>query len=470
MASKTNKDLIIEILLRLPVKSLIRLKCVCKYWSTLIRDFNFISMHFHHPSNIDHLFVQHYDYSTEKYTFALFPDETLANSWVDYHNLGDLQMPNQPGILGIFHGIIGLWDCNRIVLWNPAIREFRVLIIPIPDLPPDYYIFKHFAGFGLDPNTNNYKVVWIWEYGDEEYDLRRVVAVYNLYADSWRVFKVDLPSNIVHDLSSNTYMDGCIHDSSSNTYLNGFYYWMADYNYLITILTFDMDKEIFGDIPGPPLTKYNYGDIVLHNNSITLIHWDLRDVEKCLDIWVMKEERFWTKELTIGPLLDVDRPLGLWKNGEVFLETNTSELVLYNCYTQEMKVFQNRGNHDDLRTFIHDALKTFIYKKSLVSVKRANECHEGNNVFNMALIQDFFPSLYFVLYATHLRGSGGFFGGQITDSRSSHSAATLLALKVSEIVDERILVRIASKVRWSKELALRDFFLKILIFLSIQML
>ncbi|XP_059670675.1 F-box/kelch-repeat protein At3g23880-like [Cornus florida] len=251
MVSKNNddymlNDVITDILLRLPVKSLVGLKCVCKYWSTLIRNSSFISKHFHHHSNIGHLGVQHYDYSTEKYNFALFRNETVTNSSVEYHNLGDFQMPTQPGILGTFHGIISLYDRNRIASWNPAIREFKVLRIPEPEVPDFSYIFSHFSGFGLDPKTNNNKVVRIWEYGEQndgvEFD--RVAAVYNLYADSWRLFEVNLPP--INE----------VHDSLSNTYMNGFYYSMTYYHDIL-ILAFDMDKEILGHIPGPPLPKYN---------------------------------------------------------------------------------------------------------------------------------------------------------------------------------------------------------------------
>ncbi|XP_059670670.1 F-box protein At5g62510-like [Cornus florida] len=375
MASKNSndymkEDLIIEILLRLPGKSLMRLKCVCKYWSTLIKSSSFVSWHFHHHSNIGQLFVEHYDHSTEKHAFALFTDKTLANSWNEYYNLGDLQMPTNPGFLGILNGIIGLCVWNHIILWNPAIREFRFVPIPEPDLPIFTYHQRNFSGFGFDPITNNYKVVRIWAYGEhmDELQIDWLAAVYNLRADSWRFFEVDLPIT-----SEERY-------SLTNTCMNGFYYWMTYYNDVITIFTFDMDKEIFGDIPGPPVPIYYCGDIFLHNNSLTLIHSDFGD-ETFFDIWVMKDEGFWTKELTIGPFLDFDRALGFWKNGEIFLRTKTSDLVLYNCNTQEIKVFQLRG-------YCYGFPMISIYKENLVSIKRANEHEEQNNVFDLTQIQE----------------------------------------------------------------------------------
>ncbi|PHT83831.1 hypothetical protein T459_12274 [Capsicum annuum] len=46
------EDLILfNILLRLPVESLLRFKCVCKHWYALIKSPSFIEKHFHHKNN-----------------------------------------------------------------------------------------------------------------------------------------------------------------------------------------------------------------------------------------------------------------------------------------------------------------------------------------------------------------------------------------------------------------------------------
>ncbi|XP_061371685.1 F-box protein At1g15015-like isoform X2 [Gastrolobium bilobum] len=46
MESKLSWDVIQEILLRLPVKSLVRFKCVCKSWLSLISDSQFAKSHY----------------------------------------------------------------------------------------------------------------------------------------------------------------------------------------------------------------------------------------------------------------------------------------------------------------------------------------------------------------------------------------------------------------------------------------
>ncbi|CAI9113765.1 OLC1v1014434C1 [Oldenlandia corymbosa var. corymbosa] len=46
-------DLVVDILARLPVKCLMKLRCVCKYWRGLIRSPDFIDVHSKHPKNQD---------------------------------------------------------------------------------------------------------------------------------------------------------------------------------------------------------------------------------------------------------------------------------------------------------------------------------------------------------------------------------------------------------------------------------
>ncbi|KAL3520974.1 hypothetical protein ACH5RR_019123 [Cinchona calisaya] len=48
----------IEILLRLPVKSLIRLKCVCKSWCTLFQSPRFVAIHLRHAKNNERHFIK----------------------------------------------------------------------------------------------------------------------------------------------------------------------------------------------------------------------------------------------------------------------------------------------------------------------------------------------------------------------------------------------------------------------------
>ncbi|XP_059670629.1 putative F-box protein At1g32420 [Cornus florida] len=386
MASNSDKCLIskevtIEILSRLRVKSLIRFGCVCKYWNSLVRNSSFINKHLHHPNNISGLLVQHHNYNIEKYVFALFSDETLSSVPCSYHDINDLQMPSIPlAVIGPIDGIFCLftgWDPHRMAMWNPATKEFRTLTLPDFKVQPHFNPFYHNFGCGLDPITKDYKVIWMhYNWDDEkEYPYNpRIVAVYTLGTDSWRLFDFEMTECL------------SIHNSLCNTYMNGFYYWLADSNFgIYTLLSFDIRTENFKEIPVPPdISKSLWGDIAMYNGRIAMILYDpsYGVVEKYIYTWVMEEDDYWTKHLAIGPLLEIHRPLGIWKNGDLFLESDTAHLLLHDHITEEIKTLGPRGQQR--------CLEIYLYKESLVSVKGGNECKEVDNMPYLGRVQEFF--------------------------------------------------------------------------------
>ncbi|XP_059670653.1 F-box/kelch-repeat protein At3g23880-like [Cornus florida] len=370
-----SDEVTIEILSMLPVKSLIRYKCVCKKWYCLIQNSYFHAKHHQHHNHRARLLVLHYNNTTDKYAFALFPDETLASKPFIYNDMNDLQMPGYPGVFGPFNGILGLWVTDRLALWNPATREFKPLQVPKPNLPTDYSAYCDFFGFGLDPVTNYYKVVWIRYFKNEEYDNPYdpiIVSVYNLCTDIWRLFELDFSQ--------------CdfLHESLCNTYMNGIYHWLTtNKGKIYKILTFDMSNEIFRNIKAPPdIPESQCGYLAMYLDSIALLLYEEDAFEKHFDIWVKKDEECWTKEFTIGPISDVTRPLGFWKYNELFVELKTSNLVLYESETQEIKDLGPRGQDY--------CLSVFIYKESLVSVRGTNEGQEVGNASDMVQVQDLF--------------------------------------------------------------------------------
>ncbi|KAA8548018.1 hypothetical protein F0562_004447 [Nyssa sinensis] len=371
------EDVMIDILSRLPVKSLMRFRSVCKKWYALIRNPSFITKHCDHNNSGRGVVVYHYNYVMEKYDFAQLDENlTVPHVYQDYdypeHNIT---------LLGSFHGIICIFHWfPHLALWNPATREIRLLPTDHHNFPPHFFNFSHNIGFGLDPLTNDYKVIWMRLFWDEKIDTIHhptFASVYTLSTDSWRHLEVVLPSN------RRVFGRRAVRNSMGNTYLNGVYYWATyaddgtytypDQNYMI--LSFDMSNEIFGEMPGPPdicESLHEYAELTMYNGFIAMLIWCPNAVEKYFYIWVMKEEGLWTKELTIGPLQGVRSPLGFWKIDELFLENSTSQLVLYNLGTQEFVNLGFRGKEDNL--------EVLFYKESLVSIMGRNECHEGDIV------------------------------------------------------------------------------------------
>lgn len=351
------QDVLTEILLRLPVKSLLRFKCVCKYWYAVIGSPGFVRKHFNHENNRTRLLYYTSDNDREGVSFL--PDETLLgisspNDVIDY-----IQCPQiEAHLIGPIDGLFFVHKCGYdsaepMALWNPSTREFRPL--PMSPITPPYFYTEHTFGFGLDPLTGNYKVIWIrfMVYDRTGNPLPYfVVAVYTLGSDTWRY------------LDPLTHTTCSLHNSLSATCINGAYYWLVSYDHAKhSILAFDMRCEDFKHIEGPDHPEGKQGSLALCIDYIALFLCQTGVLfQSSIDIWVMKEEGCWDKLVIVEPSVEVSRPLGFW-NDEVFLESSSSELFLYKHDAHEIR---NLGIYGDNKA-------VFCYKESLLSVKVQNE-------------------------------------------------------------------------------------------------
>ncbi|KAK2967837.1 hypothetical protein RJ640_001779 [Escallonia rubra] len=85
------------------------------------------------------------------------------------------------------------------------------------------------------------------------------------------------------------------------------------------------------------------------------------------DIWLMIEygvAESWTKQFTIGPLVQVKRPILFWKH-ELLLEKANGQLVSCDLKSQRLKEFQVYGAQESFRAV--------AYSESLVSIKQASD-------------------------------------------------------------------------------------------------
>ena len=125
MSDYLPKEMELEILQRLPVKSLIRFRCVSKSWNSLITSSAFINSHLTRslslPSNSYKLIVRH----------------CLDNSYVNYFKLIDdnndsfdqIQNIEPPrwsrriqhfSLIGSANGLFSLFEQDCYILWNPS--------------------------------------------------------------------------------------------------------------------------------------------------------------------------------------------------------------------------------------------------------------------------------------------------------------------------------------------------------------
>lgn len=355
-------DVIVEILLRLPVKTLLRFKSVCKLWRALIGSERFIKQQYTWESNQERLLIRHYRPDEERYAYALYSDKMLSA----YEEPDHLQIPpSVASLMGPLNGVFCLISISgHMALLNPAMRQFRRLPSVPQNRQPHLSSYDDLLGFGVDPLTGDYKIVSIQYFWNEEMDAPHfpsLVSVYSSGTDSWRHFEdVDLVNS-----------SRCAYRSLCNTFLKGVYYWLTEFNESdVAILAFDICSEKFREIQVPDCIKSKEGDLALYGDSVALLSCDVDRVDKCVDIWLMDQDGCWTKSLTVGPFQDIKWPLCFWKSNELLLETESPLLTLYDVYTKKIRTVEARRKENGF--FIY---WIFAYKESLVSIQgNGNSC------------------------------------------------------------------------------------------------
>jgi len=344
MAKELPEDLVTEILVRLPIVSLLRFKCVSKSWYALITHQNFITKHLQHNNSNRNILLKMRDKITKDYVVSTLSYETLQLSRIQ---------PAPPSVFGIdWVSISIVGSCNGLVclhdqlekltvIWNPATKETKVVL---KSNLPRYPSVIDCIGFGFDAKTNDYKIINLLSPYDEPDSIRseKMIQseVYSLSADSWKQGDSPLCGTI----------DTCI--CGLNTYINGMASWEARVDDWEGVLSFDMSDEVFRKTQLPnDVLNHSERHFFLLNESIAMAVtilvedgiWDGHMWEICFDIWVLLEvgvKDSWTKLFSIGPSKEIERPLGFWKNESIFLVKHDRQLVLYDPLTKEMSNLQ----------------------------------------------------------------------------------------------------------------------------------
>lgn len=385
------KDVVREILLRLPPESLIRFKCVKRSWNELISDPAFVAEHLHYSNNKNNassspsLFVRCLRVHSllrreivQEFSMLNLLNEDCSddNGGVHHSVVENFTLPIVPGGESVrpvsqCDGIILLADRleNIVSLWNPAIREFKVLQ---NSCFADGFVVVG-VGFGKDCRANAYKAVRIVSSVNPNDVSPSRAEVYTLGSDSWREIK--MPIRV-----------GYIPSDCKQIYCKGVYYWWI-WNHKKMILSFDMCDEEFHEITVPvnvEMVEVDSCTLAVWNDSPALLFSPLqREVPKLIEMWVM-DDCFggvkgcfsWTKHLVFEAPSDISIPVAFRNGDELLMEktywksdrsvfsydVHTQMLVSYNLHTQKVRNLQFCG-------LLPASSLAFSYVKSLISVK-----------------------------------------------------------------------------------------------------
>ncbi|KAA8516864.1 hypothetical protein F0562_017318 [Nyssa sinensis] len=342
-------QVVTDILSRLPVKTLLRFRCVSKPWCALIDSPDFVKFHLKRSietkSNLSLILRCWNLYSVDL--------ESLDNALELDHPLKSDNYVTE--VLGSCNGLLCLANSEEdIVLWNPSIRKHRKLPVMPIELPPPEFCFCQFIvyGFGHDVVNDEYKLVRLVQfYGDDDDSFDSEVKVYNLKSNSWRRIP-DFPY----------YLRDVLGNGSNGMLVSAALHWVvtrepkSDTSNLIA--AFDIGTEEYRLVPQPEYSDENFlMDVGVLGGCLIIFCNYYSEV----DIWLMKEygvKESWTNlfsvsQPTVIRSFEYLNPIAYSKSGEeVLLEQDREKLLWYNLKNKTVKNVRIRGMPNSFSTDI----------------------------------------------------------------------------------------------------------------------
>ena len=365
------RDIILDILSRLPVTSLVQFRFVCRGWRLMAQDSLLASKHLCRTAQYNPCLILHCDYPIRnQISFVDISAESRDKDMVRKLTIPFWASMPEFEVVGSCNGLLCLADSlfkDAVYVHNPFTRDFKQLPKSL-QYPDQEVVF----GFGYHPMTEVYKVVKVVYYRNGYGGFSRFrritcsqseVQVLTLGSPTWR------------SLGKVSYQ---LDRWPSEALVNGRLHWVTRPRRYVTrfIVSFDLADEQFREIPKPDcggLSRCNYHLLVLGGCLSAAVH---RSNGK-LEVWVMKEydvKESWIKEFNIGAHLpkglkqDVNRPHRIWrnapkgrgvrilcllKNGEILLEYKGRVLVSYNPERGKFKDLTLKGLPNWFQTFVH---------------------------------------------------------------------------------------------------------------------
>ncbi|KAF9604188.1 hypothetical protein IFM89_003934 [Coptis chinensis] len=290
MSNVLPHEIYFEIFSRLEVRSLLRLKQVCKLWCNLIRDPIFVNIHMNRAKENENYGNLKYIYRRKDSSLFSFSSDDNVDRWRWMeHPFGSSS--KEIRVCYSCNGLLCL-TCNdknkTICLWNPVTRDHKVLPSPPTEDPPISFSSRpHLEyGFGYCRSTNDYEVVRVVSYCDYNTVHFSVAYVYSLAKDSWRKTQ-DGPC-----------ITGITGDGASGVLLNDSLHWIESHcSWNPRVVAFDIGGKEFRTVAPPDYKDSSFLKIAELGGMLGLLRYD-RSKESYLEGWVMKGyglRESWTK-------------------------------------------------------------------------------------------------------------------------------------------------------------------------------
>ncbi|RHN56341.1 putative F-box domain-containing protein [Medicago truncatula] len=377
-----HDDLFTQVLLLLPVKSLMQLKCVCKSWNTLISGPTFVELHLQQSQRRKRQLLLTYvlSYDDNRWFVPLSICRLLSNTSITL-DCRRLMYTDCSEVVGSCNGLICLLgrsaNKHRAIwfrVWNPATGNISEKLGSLNKPRKRGSSMLRYT-FGYDISTGSYKVVG--------FDTREV-KVFGLTDNVWR----NLPC--VPDNAGIVCWDNNV---NKGEYLSGTINWLAIQNWLqcdkycenisimrFVIISLDLGMETYKKMMPPP----DCDQVPFVIEPIIAVLMDClcfaHHLRTHFVIWKMTQfgvEKSWSRFLKISYQdLQIDirfnekmiyHPLLL---SPLCLSENGDKLILANNHEDQAIIYNIRDNRVEL-TRIINSIQWFLsknYVESLVPI------------------------------------------------------------------------------------------------------
>ncbi|KEH37788.1 F-box protein interaction domain protein [Medicago truncatula] len=368
-------ELVFEILSRLPVKTLLQYKCVCKSWKALISDPQFAQTHLWNlivDPTINH---QRFFYSPESKPckIASIPVKPLFQNLPEPPKEIEFSMEHKYRILGSCNGLLCLFSVKEgyVTLLNPSI-EWKSKKSPTLDCYDDHKWITY-DGFGYDHVHDKYKLLAVVanEFGG------KLTQIHTFGENSWTTIP-NFPFPVGSVSCSGSFVSGTLNWVD---YLSGPLNWVdilsGPLNWVDNrcssnrdvILSFDLSNETYKEVllPEPDGVNVRSNRVLGVLSNCLCVCFDSNNTH--WDFWLMKKygvAESWTRLMMI-PLDKIlqclqfrpsfIQPLFMSENSSVILRTY-NKFFLYNL---------NNGRLDCLPEWI---LFRFYFRSVLAALNQ----------------------------------------------------------------------------------------------------
>ncbi|CAL4909419.1 unnamed protein product [Urochloa decumbens] len=401
------EEMMTEVFLRLPVKSILRFRAVCRSWAAELSSEEFCSLHMAKAEATSVL-------------PKLFFTSQASDATAVY--LGSSSRPDDD-LLFTLNSVCGAFvditpaPCRGLSLLHdalaPAYYVFNAATRAVSRLPPYQDLEFATAGLGFDAQTKKYKVVRLFQakYLDKQLIKCEIYMVGGEHGDCWRPAAGGVPVRFCR--AAESAISHGILDKLLPVFANGFLHWLTSPLFAVrrprtAILAFSVRDETFRWVQSPPFVapgvrfaELNGHLCMVRERVVSGLHLvelaghlcmlrDLRNVSfdcSALEIWKLNDYSSggWSLEHRIDLLAHLARDLiepqvvevigsvgDCGSTKKVIIATSKRKVIIYDPVLQTLEtVLAIRETHP-YQTEKY-ALRVSLFKESLVRVHQTNE-------------------------------------------------------------------------------------------------